>query len=76
MGKRNARVEIRKRAHMSSGLLNLLRDDVDQLRADATDFDIICLEESLKDARSTLQMFVDNITEMEYILYLFKSKES
>lgn len=72
---RNVKVEMRKRASITNGLLNLLRDDIDQLRVDAEDFDIICLEESLKDVRTTLQMFVDNITEMEYMLYLFKSKE-
>ena len=70
MGK-SVKVEMRKRAHVLTGLLNLLRDDVEQLRADAADFDIICLEESLKDARSTLQMFVDNVAEMEYMLYFF-----
>lgn len=68
--------EMRKRARTCMGLLNLLKDDVEHLRADTTDFDIICLEESLKDARSTLQMLIDNVTEMEYMLYLVKAKES
>ena len=71
-----SKIEMRKRARMCVGLLNLLKDDVEHLRADAADFDIICLEESLKDARSTLQMLVDNVTEMEYMLYLVKSKGS
>lgn len=71
-----SKLEIKKRARMCDGMLNLLRDDIIQLRADADDFDIICLEESLKDTRSTLQMFVDNVTEIEYILYLLKTRES
>ena len=71
-----SKLEIKKRARMCDGMLNLLRDDIRQLRADADDFDIICLEESLKDTRSTLQMFVDNVTEIEYVLYLLKTRES
>ena len=70
------KMDMKKRARMFSGMLNLLGDDARQLQADAADFDIICLEESIKDAKTTLQMLVDNITEMEYMLYLVKSKES
>jgi len=73
---RNFKTNIKKRARMNAGLLNLLRDDVDHLRADADDFDLICLEESVRDAKSTLQMFVDNITEIEYMLYLIKSNDT
>lgn len=73
---RNFKTNIKKRARMNAGLLNLLRDDVDHLRADADDFDLICLEESVRDAKSTLQMFVDNVTEIEYMLYLIKSNDT
>ena len=71
---KNTKLEMRKRARALEGLLNLLRDDIDQLRIDSADFDVICLEESIKDARTTLQMFVDNVTEMEYMLYMVKSR--
>ena len=73
---RNMKLDMKKRARVSMGLLNLLRDDIDQIRADADDFDLICLEESLKDAKATIQMITDNITEIEYMMYLFKSKET
>lgn len=73
---RDVKNDIRKRARVTMGLLNLLRDDVDNLRADADDFDLICLEESVRDAKSTLQMFTDNITEIEYMLYLIKSNDA
>ena len=73
MGK-NTKLEMRKRARAIEGLINLLRDDAEQLRIDAADFDVICLEESIKDARTTMQMLVDNVTEMEYLLYLVKSR--
>ena len=67
---------IKKRARAAKGILNLLKDDIDQLRVDANDFDLICLEESIRDTKSTLQMLNDNITEIEYMLYLATSKES
>ena len=37
---KNVKTNIKKRARMNAGLLNLLRDDVDNLRADADDFDL------------------------------------
>lgn len=74
MGK-NLKNEMRKRARAAAGLHDLLRDDIEQVRADVSDFDPLCLEESLRDARSTLQMLVDNITEIEYMLYLSNTRE-
>lgn len=71
---KNTKLEMRKRARVIAGLVNLLRDDAEQLAADAADFDVLCLEESIKDARTTMQMLVDNVTEMEYMLYLVKSR--
>lgn len=73
--RRNIKHDMRKRSRVASGLLNLLRDDIDQVKADAYDFDLICLEESIKDTKATLQMLVDNITEIEYMLYLANSRE-
>lgn len=70
------KIDMKKRANIAAGIVNLLQDDVDHIKADTYDFDLICLEESLKDARTTLQMLTDNITEIEYMLYLIKSKES
>lgn len=73
---RNVKNDIKKRARMTVGLLNLLTDDVYNLRADADDFDLICLEESVRDAKTTLQMFTDNVTEIEYMLYLIKNNDA
>lgn len=73
---RNIKHDMRKRARISAGIVNLLMDDIDHVRADTNDFDLICLEESIRDTKITLQMLVDNITEIEYMLYLIKSKES
>lgn len=72
---KNVKYDIKKRARIASGLTTLLQDDLNCIRADANDLDIICLEESVKDAKSTLQMLIDNVTEIEYMLYLAKSRE-
>lgn len=71
---RDVKVEMRKRARVAMGMVDLLKDDIVQIRADANDFDLICLEESLKDAKSTLQMLTDSITEIEYMAYLYNSR--
>ena len=74
--RKNIKHDMKKRARISMGMLNLLKDDLNQIRADTNDFDLICLEESLRDAKTTLQMLTDNIVEIEYMLYLINSKES
>lgn len=68
--------DMRKRARACLGLTDLIKDDIIQLRADLHDFDISCLEESLKDTKATIQMFIDNVTEIEYMLYLLKARDS
>ena len=72
---KSIKYDIRKRARIAMGMTTLLQDDLNHIRADANDFDLICLEESIKDAKSTLQMLIDNVTEIEYMLYLAKSKD-
>ena len=74
--KRDAKQKMKKRARIAAGIVNLLRDDIDHVKADANDFDLICLEESIRDAKATIQMLTDHITEIEYLLYLINSKES
>jgi hypothetical protein len=71
----NFKYDIKKRARIASGLTTLFQDDLNHIRADANDLDIICLEESVKDAKATLQMLIDNVTEIEYKLYLAKSRD-
>ena len=72
---RNVKMEMKSRARMVSGLVNLLRDDAEQLTADTRDFDLICLEESIRDTKSTIQMLVDNVTEIEYLMYLSRKTD-
>ena len=76
MTKQEIKLNMKKRARIASGIVNLLRDDVEHIKADTNDFDLICLEESLKDIKDTLRMLTDNITEIEYMLYLVNSGDS
>ena len=76
MSKQEIKVNMKKRAKIVSGMVNLLRDDVEYLKSDANDFDVLCLEESIKDTKATLQMLTDHVKEIEYLLYLANSKES
>ena len=76
MSNKDIKLNMKKRARIAAGMVNLLRDDVEYLRSDANDFDVLCLEESIKDTKATIQMLSDHITEIEYLLYLYNSKES
>lgn len=64
------RIEMRQRARRLKGLLNLLTDDIYHVNADASDYDLLCLSESLNDTKNTLQMLIDSAAELEYTLYL------
>ena len=73
---RELRINMRKQARRLRGLLNLLTDDIYHVNADADDYDLVCLTESISDIKETLQLFTDGITELEYSLYLSKQERS
>lgn len=64
------RREMQTRARLSYGLLNVLKDDVDCINIDTDNNDLVSLTESIIETKITLQKMVDNITELEYIVYL------
>ncbi len=68
--------EMKIRARLTRGLANALQSDVDYICADVDAFDVICMDESLGEARDTVQRIIDSLTELEYLLYLLKNKES
>lgn len=74
--KRQVKMEMRKRAQTIRGLVNLLKDDADYIRVDADDFDLIGLNESIREMKDTVQQVIDNIMELEYSVYLAKKDES
>lgn len=63
------RREMQTRARLSYGLLNVLKDDVECINIDTDNNDLISLTESIIEMKITLQKMVDNITELEYIVY-------
>lgn len=68
--------EMRTRAQMIRGLINLLKDDADYICSDTDDFDLIGLGESIREAKETVQSLIDHIAELEYSLYLTKREET
>ena len=73
---KHLRIDMKKKARRVRGLLNLLTDDIYHVKADADDFDLLCLEESISDTKETLQLLIDGITELEYDLYLAKAHDT
>lgn len=66
------RKNLRDRARDVRGLANALTYDADCLVKDIDGYDWICLGESIHETKITLQQFIDNLTELEYCLYLIK----
>lgn len=70
------KVEMRSKARSIRGLANILINDSDYIFADVEDYDLVGLEVSLREAKETLQSLMDNVTELEYALYLSKQKNA
>lgn len=74
--KNELKKEMRTRAQMIRGLINLLKDDADYICSDVDDFDLIGLGESIREAKETLQTIIDHVMELEYSVFLTKREES
>lgn len=68
--------EIKERARLSRVLANALGHDAEYLYSDADDYDLVCLAESIRETKDTIQKMIDNVMELEYLLYLIKKEES
>lgn len=68
--------EMKTRARLAKGLSNALTSDVEYICSDVDSYDVICMDASIREAKDTLQKLVDNLTELEYLLYLIKREES
>lgn len=64
--------ELKNRAKLLRGLANVLQLDADYIWNDANNYDAICLGESIREAKMTLEQATDCLTEIEYLLYLSK----
>lgn len=63
---------MRGKARLARGLVNLLKDDTEQIYNDVNVFDVISLEEAILDTKRTVQQLQDATTDLEYYLYLAK----
>ena len=66
--------EMKVRARLTKGLANALQSDADYIYTDVHNFDVLCMSESLKEAKDTLQKMIANIAELEYLLELTKKE--
>ena len=66
------RNEIKARARLARGLINILKDDIDMLNTDADGLNLINIEESIKETKDTLFDIMDNINELEYAVASLK----
>lgn len=72
MDMQELKLVMRGKARLSRGLVNLLKDDTEQIYNDVNVFDVISLEEAIGDTKRTTQQLLDAVTDLEYYLYLAK----
>ena len=63
---------MRSKARLANGLVNLLKDDTEQICIDVDDLDMFSLGEALKEAKRTSQNLLDTVNELERDLRLIK----
>lgn len=56
---------MRAKARLADGLVNLLKDDTQQMCIDVDDFDMFSLGEAIREAKRTTQNLLDTIAELE-----------
>lgn len=72
MDMQELKLVMRGKARLARGLVNLLKDDTEQIYNDVNLFDVISLEEAIGDTKRSTQQLMDAITDLEYYLYLAK----
>lgn len=68
--KQDVKIDVRRKARMIRGTINLLVDDASYICSDADDFDLIGLRESIPEAKETVEKLIDHIADLEYAVYL------
>lgn len=56
---------MRAKARLADGLVNLLKDDTQQMCIDVDDFDMFSLGEAIREAKRTTQNLLDTVNELE-----------
>ena len=68
--------ELQNKARLACGLADILKYDAENLVMELNELYEDYFIEAIHDTKETMQNFVDTITEMEYLLYLERLKES
>lgn len=68
--------ELQNKARLACGLADILKYDTENLVMELNELYEDYFVEAIRDTKETMQNFVDTITEMEYLLYLERLKES
>ena len=63
---------MRAKARLANGLVNLLKDDTEQMCIDVDDLDMFSLGEAIREAKRTAQNLIDTVNELERDLRLVK----
>ena len=63
---------MRSKARLANGLVNLLKDDTNQMCIDVDDFDMFSLGEAIREAKRTAQNLLDTVNELERDLRIAK----
>ena len=66
------RMIMRSKARLASGLVNLLKDDTQQMCIDVDDLDMFSLGEAIREAKRTSQNLLDTINDLERDLKMVK----
>ena len=63
---------MRAKARLASGLVNLLKDDAEQICIDVDDLDMFSLGEAIREAKRTSQNLLDTVNDLERDLRMLK----
>lgn len=67
--------EMRNLARVAKGLTNALQSDIDYISTDVANCDLVCMGESIREAKDTLQRLIDNIMYLEELLMIVKRED-
>lgn len=59
------KMNMRAKARLANGLVNLLKDDTNQMCVDVDDFDMFSLGEAIREAKRTSRNLLDTISDLE-----------
>ena len=72
MNYQEIKMVMRSKARLASGLVNLLKDDAEQMCIDVDDMDMFSLGEAIQEAKRTSQSLLDTINDLERDLRFVK----